>query len=185
MSCGLICYLRMWRQLFTVTCWSIAGLSGLWRQCLGCLIGHCPKKKNQKINKPKIQKSKNLWSIIVQSIDPSFVLGEPHFVVFFSFTFSVHSRGPTFCWGSPILYCFIFICSQVSSPSIQCCSGGTLFCTIFLLFCWGRLVRNLTYQFVSGEENKIKTALFCVVDFLEVNCSSWRLNRKKKENSSG
>jgi len=38
--------------------------------------------------------------------------------------------------------------------------------------------------YIRGEK-KTKTPLFCVVGSLEVNSSSWRLRREKKENLSG
>ena len=61
--------------------------------------------------------------------------GTPFCLISFSFTFSVHCRGPTFfCLGSPILRCFIFVCCELSSPLTQYCRGVILFCTI-LFFC--------------------------------------------------
>ena len=92
--------------------------------------------KNQKSKNPKIQKSKkskNLWSTVVQSTDPSLCWWSTPFCVIFLFLFIyfVQCRGPTFCWGWPILCCFVFICFNLSSPKIQFCIGGDLFCTCF------------------------------------------------------
>jgi len=61
-------------------------------------------KKIKKIKKPKIQKSKILWSIVVQSSNPSVVLREPHF----------------------LLFCLLFL----SIPEVQPFVGGHPFCVV-------------------------------------------------------
>ena len=101
---------------------------------MGCPIGHCSKKT--KSNQSNIQKSKNPKFCCPSYSSPEIhlcVWGTPFWVMLFSLTFSVHCRGPTFCWGSPISCCFIFVCFKLSSPLIQYSSGGTLFCTVLLI----------------------------------------------------
>jgi len=68
------------------------------------------KKKIQKIKKPKIQKSQNWWSIVVQSWDPFFVLREPHFVLF---CFHLFFLSIPFVGGHPfcvVLFSFVVRC---------------------------------------------------------------------------
>ena len=177
MSCGSICYLRMWRHLFTATCRSIAGLPRLRRWCLGCPIGHCPKKKIHKIKKPQIQKSKKFVfhrSPVQRSI--FCVGGTPFCGIFFSFTFSVHSRCPTFCWGSPIcvvLFSFVVRCPVPCSSVIVMVPHFVLINRRFVGGTWC-IIWHINLHL--GRKTKIQAPLFCVVDSLEVNCSSWRLS---------
>ena len=204
MSRGLICYLRIWHHLFTATCWSIAGLPRLWRRCLGCPMGHCPKKKSQNIKKSKIQKSKNLRSIVVQSRDPSFVLGEPHFVLFcFHLLFLSIPEVQPFVGGHP--FCVVWFSFVVRCP-VPWSSVVVVIPYFVLFFCrfigdhpwssfwfsnkqhylsWGRLVRNLTYQFISGKEKKYKLPCFALlIPWRSIaHLGAWV--GKKGENSSG
>jgi len=86
-----------------------AGLSRLWRQYLGCPMGHCPKKKdpnNQRSKNPKIQKYENLCSIVVQSTDPSL------------------------CWVYSNLCYFVFIYFILSGVEVQPFVGGDPFCVV-------------------------------------------------------